>query len=273
MDLDLRCELQSVILFRDQYWFKLKNDLSKRVKQQISWQEVLTRVEWPTNVIYVGAKLQRIDTDIAGLRGIKIVAAARVLDQTMMVVDEGISQVEPVVDDTPENHLAGWLEPNVTEIVDDPPIIPLDMFNQEESGNENDDDREELLWMQFLDIAMYMIASLLVGYLHKIISRDLYHQIRAVFTVYHIQLPRWEAVRQMRATIRSMSNHSIIQKESVFNQPMFGLDMKELIADVRKDSLRFDESVGGPASQICARGSTRNRHLQIRPVYQVAQTP
>ncbi|POW14591.1 hypothetical protein PSTT_02767 [Puccinia striiformis] len=191
----------------------------------------------------------------------------------MMVVDEGISQVEPVVDDTPENHLAGWLEPNVTEIVDDPPIIPLDMFNQEESGNENDDDREELLWMQFLDIAMvrfpqnrrvgrrnlstiippgrredrkrysdnsiwfpflnkeYMIASLLVGYLHKIISRDLYHQIRAVFTVYHIQLPRWEAVRQMRATIRSMSNHSIIQKESVFNQPMFGLDMKELIAD------------------------------------------
>lgn len=65
--------LQSVILFRDQYWFKLKNDLSKRVKQQISWQEVLTRVEWPTNVIYVGAKLQRIDADIAGLRGIKIV--------------------------------------------------------------------------------------------------------------------------------------------------------------------------------------------------------
>ncbi|KAI7938826.1 hypothetical protein MJO28_014405 [Puccinia striiformis f. sp. tritici] len=216
----------------------------------------------------VRAEKERLDR-IASQR-----AAARVLDQTMMVVDEGISQVEPVVDDTPENHLAGWLEPNVTEIVDNPPIIPLDMFNQEESGNENDDDREELLWMQFLDIAIgqissepeglaeetsvpsfrreeekienvtpdnsiwfpflnkeYMIASLLVGYLHKIISRDLYHQIRAVFTVYHIQLPRWEAVRQMRATIRSMSNHSIIQKESVFNQPMFGLDMKELIAD------------------------------------------
>ncbi|KAI9626394.1 hypothetical protein KEM48_010454 [Puccinia striiformis f. sp. tritici PST-130] len=216
----------------------------------------------------VRAEKERLDR-IASQR-----AAARVLDQTMMVVDEGISQVEPVVDDTPENHLAGWLEPNVTEIVDDPPIIPLDMFNQEESGNENDDDWEELLWMQFLDIAIgqissepeglaeetsvpsfrreeekienvtpdnsiwfpflnkeYMIASLLVGYLHKIISRDLYHQIRAVFTVYHIQLPRWEAVRQMRATIRSMSNHSIIQKESVFNQPMFGLDMKELIAD------------------------------------------
>ncbi|KAI9628456.1 hypothetical protein H4Q26_018057 [Puccinia striiformis f. sp. tritici PST-130] len=131
----------------------------------------------------VRAEKERLDR-IASQR-----AAARVLDQTMMVVDEGISQVEPVVDDTPENHLAGWLEPN------------------------------------------YMIALLLVGYLHKIISRDLYHQIRAVFTVYHIQLPRWEAVRQMRATIRSMSNHSIIQKESVFNQPMFGLDMKELIAD------------------------------------------
>ncbi|KNE86565.1 hypothetical protein PSTG_20073, partial [Puccinia striiformis f. sp. tritici PST-78] len=83
----------------------------------------------------VRAEKERLDR-IASQR-----AAARVLDQTMMVVDEGISQVEPVVDDTPENHLAGWLEPNVTEIVDDPPIIPLDMFNQEESGNENDDDR------------------------------------------------------------------------------------------------------------------------------------
>jgi hypothetical protein len=29
-----------------------------------------------------------------------------------------------------------------------------------------------------------------------------------------------------------MSNHSIIQKESVFGQPMFGLEIKELISDV-----------------------------------------
>ncbi|KAH9449893.1 hypothetical protein Pst134EA_026610 [Puccinia striiformis f. sp. tritici] len=248
----------------------------------------------------VRAEKERLDR-IASQR-----AAARVLDQTMMVVDEGISQVEPVVDDTPENHLAGWLEPNVTEIVDDPPIIPLDMFNQEESGNENDDDREELLWMQFLDIAIgqissepeglaeetsvpsfrreeekienvtpdnsiwfpflnkeYMIALLLVGYLHKIISRDLYHQIRAVFTVYHIQLPRWEAVRQMRATIRSMSNHSIIQKESVFNQPMFGLDMKELIADDLMNPLV------APHLEFVPEEAHGTDIYKFRPVYQL----
>ncbi|KNE93972.1 hypothetical protein PSTG_12646 [Puccinia striiformis f. sp. tritici PST-78] len=194
--------------------------------------------------------------------------AARVLDQTMRLVDEDISPVQPV-DDTQENHLADVLEPDVPEIIEDPPTNPLDIFEQDESG-----DQAELLWMQFKDIVIgqvtseleglaeeaaeplfcheeekirnvtpdnsiwfpflnkgYMIASLLVGYLHKIISLDLYHQIQAVFTVYHIKLPCWEAVRQMQATIWSMSNHTIIQKESVFNQPMFGLNMKELISD------------------------------------------
>ncbi|KNE96003.1 hypothetical protein PSTG_10694 [Puccinia striiformis f. sp. tritici PST-78] len=191
-----------------------------------------------------------------------------------MIVDEDISHVQPVIDYTQDNHLADGLKPNIPEIIDDPPIIPLDIFEQDESGKEDDSDQAELLWMQFVDIAIgqiasepeelaketsiplflhkeelikkvtpdnsirfpflnkeYMIASLLVGYLHKLILHDLYHQIRGVFAVYHIKLPRWEAIRQMRATIRSMSNHSIIQKESVFNQPMFGLDMKELIAD------------------------------------------
>ncbi|KAI9614271.1 hypothetical protein H4Q26_009414 [Puccinia striiformis f. sp. tritici PST-130] len=173
-----------------------------------------------------------------------------------MIVDEDISHVQPVIDYTQDNHLADGLKPNIPEIIDDPPIIPLDIFEQDESGKEDDSDQAELLWMQFVDIAIgqiasepeelaketsiplflhkeelikkvtpdnsirfpflnkeYMIASLLVGYLHKLILHDLYHQIRGVFAVYHIKLPRWEAIRQMRAT------------------PMFGLDMKELISD------------------------------------------
>jgi hypothetical protein len=77
-----------------------------------------------------------------------------------------------------------------------------------------------------------MIASLLVGYLHKLISRDLYHQIQAIFTLYHVWLPRWQALRRMQATLRSMSSHSIIQKKSVVDQPMFGLNARELISDV-----------------------------------------
>jgi hypothetical protein len=36
----------------------------------------------------------------------------------------------------------------------------------------------------------------------------------------------------MRAKIRTLSNHTIIEKETVFGQPVFGLNAQELIRDV-----------------------------------------
>ena len=61
----------------------------------------------------------------------------------------------------------------------------------------------------------------------------MYHQIRTVFSLYNVLLPHWEAIRKMRATIREISHHSVVEKESIFHQPVFSLDPSELIADVK----------------------------------------
>ena len=78
----------------------------------------------------------------------------------------------------------------------------------------------------------YLVGSLLVEYLHKLISRDMFHQIRSVLKLCNVNLPRWEALRRTRKKIRLMSQHSIVEEESVFGKPIFGLDAKELISNV-----------------------------------------
>ncbi|KAA1076437.1 hypothetical protein PGT21_007160 [Puccinia graminis f. sp. tritici] len=96
-------------------------------------------------------------------------------------------------------------------------------------------------WYPFLN-KEYLIGSLLIGYLHKLISRDMYHLIRSVFTVCDVRLPRWEALRMMRANIRTLINRTIVEKETVFGQPVFGLNASELISDVSKTYLMLSVS-------------------------------
>ncbi|KAA1113161.1 hypothetical protein PGT21_023248 [Puccinia graminis f. sp. tritici] len=259
-------------------------------------------------------------------------AAARVSNEEVFVVNNNISQIESLVFEDQEDSQAEELESNRSEAIHEPNIVPLDIFEEEDSDNETDN-AAELTWMQFLELAIgqissepdeladvdsipsfrqeevkiedvtpdssvwfpfpskeYLIGSLLIGYLHKLISRDLYHQIRTIFTLYAIGLPGWEALRIMRAKIRSMSNHSIIQRESVFNQPMFGLDARQLISDVstyflvvllehdklNEISYRFfagsNESIGSTTFGICAGGCAGIEYLQVFSVSQVAQT-
>jgi fumarate reductase subunit D len=73
---------------------------------------------------------------------------------------------------------------------------------------------------------------LLIGYLHKLISRDMYHQIHTVFLLYWVLLPRWEALRQMRAKVQTLTNQTVVEKRTVFGQPVFGLNAREIIKDV-----------------------------------------
>ncbi|OAV89021.1 hypothetical protein PTTG_28844 [Puccinia triticina 1-1 BBBD Race 1] len=77
----------------------------------------------------------------------------------------------------------------------------------------------------------YLVGSLLIGYLHKLISRDMYHQVRVVFTLYHVKLPQWEALRQMRTNIWKLFDRTIFERETIFGQPVFGLNPKDLIKD------------------------------------------
>ncbi|KAI7941230.1 hypothetical protein MJO29_013304 [Puccinia striiformis f. sp. tritici] len=195
-------------------------------------------------------------------------AAVEISNQVPMVVDQAITELEPVIGESsrpPTEEARGENLP-----VEDVEGVPLSTFEEEGS----DDEEGELNWTDMIGIAVgqinlepedaildatsplfrreeeeirkirpnntawypflnkeYLIGSLLLGYLHKLISRDLYHQIRSVFTAYHIHLPRWEALRETRAKIRTLIDHTIIEKETVFGQPVFGLNARELIRD------------------------------------------
>ncbi|KAA1100370.1 hypothetical protein PGTUg99_023983 [Puccinia graminis f. sp. tritici] len=91
-------------------------------------------------------------------------------------------------------------------------------------------------WFPFVN-KEYLIGSLLVGYLHKLISRDLYHQIRSILTLCQTNLPGWDALRSTRKKIRLMSHHSLVEKESAFGKPMFALDLREIISDDLRNPL------------------------------------
>ncbi|EHS63915.1 uncharacterized protein PGTG_20895 [Puccinia graminis f. sp. tritici CRL 75-36-700-3] len=189
-----------------------------------------------------------------------------------MIVDEEISQLEPVIDCNQDPSGANSEADNekaTDEEIDE--IVP-GTFEIEES---EDDEEAEATWMDLVGVAVgqidseppmdtladssplfrreeekikkvsadnsawylflskeYLMGSLLVGYLHKLILRYSYHQIRVVFTLNSINLPRWEALRMMRAQIRSLVNQTVIEKETIFGQPVFGLKASDLIKNV-----------------------------------------
>ncbi|EHS62788.1 uncharacterized protein PGTG_22700 [Puccinia graminis f. sp. tritici CRL 75-36-700-3] len=151
-----------------------------------------------------------------------------------MIVDEDIGQLEPVIDcnqdpsganleannekatdkeideivpgtfevkesEDDEEAETTWMDlvgVAVDQIDLEPPMDTLDdsspLFRREEEKIKKVSP-DNSAWYPFLS-KEYLMGSLLVGYLHKLISRDSYHQIRAVFTLNYINLPRWEAL-------------------------------------------------------------------------------
>ncbi|KAA1069700.1 hypothetical protein PGT21_031789 [Puccinia graminis f. sp. tritici] len=74
------------------------------------------------------------------------------------VVDEGITQLDTVVDQNQETCVEGFeSEPDENEVVPEPYIVPLDIFEEEES--EIDDSNEDPLWMSFIQDAVGQISS------------------------------------------------------------------------------------------------------------------
>ncbi|KAI7952858.1 hypothetical protein MJO29_008489 [Puccinia striiformis f. sp. tritici] len=194
-------------------------------------------------------------------------AAIDISDQMPIVVDEEISALDLVVGEISQDSIENTRGESLP-VEDDE--IPLSVFEEEESDDEegelnwtdmigiavgqiNSEPEDAILdaniprfrheedeikktrpnnseWYPFPN-QEYLVGSLILGYLHKLVSRDLYHQFRSVFTTYHVKLPRWEALREMRARIRKLINHTVVEKETVFGQPVFGLNARELIRD------------------------------------------
>ncbi|KAA1106546.1 hypothetical protein PGT21_036034 [Puccinia graminis f. sp. tritici] len=156
-----------------------------------------------------------------------------VLSGSWMKIERLILIEDEFEDEEAELTWMGFIEIAVGQIRSEPeentPDESIPLFDQvEEKIKKMTPDNST--WYPFLS-REYLVGSLFIGYLHKIISRDMYHQIRTILTLYHVILPCWEALRQMRSKIRTLITRTVIEKESVFGQPMFGLKASELIGD------------------------------------------
>ncbi|KAI9625284.1 hypothetical protein KEM48_010973 [Puccinia striiformis f. sp. tritici PST-130] len=109
-------------------------------------------------------------------------AAVEISNQVPMVVDQAITELEPVIGESsrpPTEEARGENLP--VEDVEGPEDAILDatspLFRREEEEIRKIRP-DNTAWYPFLN-KEYLIGSLLLGYLHKLISRDLYHQIRS----------------------------------------------------------------------------------------------
>ncbi|KAA1085622.1 hypothetical protein PGT21_013139 [Puccinia graminis f. sp. tritici] len=85
-------------------------------------------------------------------------AAARVSNEEVFVVNNNISQIESLVFEDQEDSQAEELESDRSEAIHEPNIVPLDIFEEEDSDNKTDN-AAELTWMQFLELAIGQISS------------------------------------------------------------------------------------------------------------------
>ncbi|KAA1108588.1 hypothetical protein PGT21_018584 [Puccinia graminis f. sp. tritici] len=102
--------------------------------------------------ILVQAEKDRVDR-IASWR-----AENQASGELASVVDEGITQLDVMVDQNRETCVDGFeSDPDENELVPEPEIVPLDIFEEEES--EIDDRDEDALWMSFINNAVGQISS------------------------------------------------------------------------------------------------------------------
>ncbi|KAI9620809.1 hypothetical protein H4Q26_013479 [Puccinia striiformis f. sp. tritici PST-130] len=156
-----------------------------------------------------------------------------------MVIDEKIAELDPVISEMNADSMEDVRSGNVP--VEDVEEVPLSLLEEKES----DGKEGELSWTDMIGIAVGQIDSepedAILDATSPLFCQEeekikvpyqfVASGIRSFFTAYHIKLPRWEALREMRAKIRTLLNHTVVEKETVFGQPVFGLSARELIRD------------------------------------------
>ncbi|KAI9615111.1 hypothetical protein H4Q26_011650 [Puccinia striiformis f. sp. tritici PST-130] len=75
-----------------------------------------------------------------------------------------------------------------------------------------------------------LVASLIVGHTHSLISRLLYEKIRAALTICELRLPGWATVRASRARIRELISTKVKASVSVFETPCYALSAQTILA-------------------------------------------
>jgi hypothetical protein len=78
----------------------------------------------------------------------------------------------------------------------------------------------------------YLIASLMVGYMHHIMSREVYGQLRLILTLAALRLPHWSTLKLAREKIRELLKLELQQKETVFQKQCYSLSLGKTLGHV-----------------------------------------
>ncbi|OAV97306.1 hypothetical protein PTTG_26120 [Puccinia triticina 1-1 BBBD Race 1] len=75
-----------------------------------------------------------------------------------------------------------------------------------------------------------LIASLIIGHSHSMVSRTLYDKIKGILRLCNIKLPDWGTVRLSRARIRDLLGSKLQSLVSVFDVPCYSLSSKKILS-------------------------------------------
>ncbi|POW04716.1 hypothetical protein PSTT_10199, partial [Puccinia striiformis] len=75
-----------------------------------------------------------------------------------------------------------------------------------------------------------MVAILMTGYMHNIMSRTQYDKVRTLLELLGTKLHHWTSVWRAKAKLRAMLNMEPNRRDSVFNNKCYSISMKKSIA-------------------------------------------
>ncbi|EFP82045.2 uncharacterized protein PGTG_07442 [Puccinia graminis f. sp. tritici CRL 75-36-700-3] len=76
----------------------------------------------------------------------------------------------------------------------------------------------------------YMIASLVIGYAHAILSQSIYDRIRSMFSLVHVILPDWTTNRREKKKHRDLLQMDVNKSYSILGNPTYALSIQKILA-------------------------------------------
>ncbi|OAV93006.1 hypothetical protein PTTG_27448 [Puccinia triticina 1-1 BBBD Race 1] len=76
----------------------------------------------------------------------------------------------------------------------------------------------------------YLVASLLIGYTHTIISCRLYGHIKMMFKLFDVRLPDWLTVRREKENIQKLLNLDVVSRKLILDTPTYSLPLRVILS-------------------------------------------
>ncbi|PLW53454.1 hypothetical protein PCANC_06010 [Puccinia coronata f. sp. avenae] len=108
-------------------------------------------------------------------------------------------------------------------------IVPIRQIMALDQRGEANTLAQVLEWRPFRS-KEHLIATLVVGYAHQIVSRSFYEHLRVMYRMFDVGLPHWTTIWCAKAKLRRVLNLDVKAATSILNQSLFGLSLKSILA-------------------------------------------